>query len=585
MNEVRLNLARKWRSKNFDQIIGQDLTIRILKNSLYLGNYFPVYLFLGQRGSGKTSTARVFAAAINCHNLTQFRSEPQKNIIPCGTCESCTAMLSGKHPDFIEMDAASHTGVDNVRNIIDAASLMPILGHKKIYLIDEAHMLSKAAFNAFLKILEEPPESALFILATTDPEKIIETVKSRCFQLFFKPVASTPLESHLTQICKKETIEYEPEAIKIIVKESEGSVRDALNLLEQTRFATGSVTKEGIIKTLGHLDESSLCKLIEALLCKKSPDVLPLVEKLNIRLYSADHIWLHLVSLIRAAIWLKHDITPQTHTENHIFLVKLNKKVSLCTLMSLLERFYEKELLFSKTTDKHLFLEILFLQACQSNDMPPTSNLTPANPPLPPSSPVSDQEETVEYIIEEEEVEEEIDDDEDDANQEECCAKKIWESFLGKIDSLDDPLISSVFKQGTDAQFNNNKEKISISFPKQFSFFEEWISSNKSIWEPLFKKICGKNVSLTPLFTLEKKIEMQALVKTARSNNKTTAQEQPANNISATKKPQQLYPSQGKYTMRSNTKNTSRVDISDVQQWQKANLLLRYFPGVVSESL
>lgn len=185
MNDMRLNLARKWRSKDFGSIIGQDLSVRMLKNTLYLGNFFPVYLFSGQRGCGKTTTARVFATAVNCDVLSDFQGEPKSHTIPCGLCPSCLEMRAGKHPDFIEIDAASHTGVDNVRQIIEASSLLPLMGKKKIYLIDEAHMLSKAAFNAFLKILEDPPGSVIFILATTDPQKIIETVRSRCFSSFF----------------------------------------------------------------------------------------------------------------------------------------------------------------------------------------------------------------------------------------------------------------------------------------------------------------------------------------------------------------------------------------------------------------
>src|SRR5579863_10403001 len=151
MEAVSLNLSRKWRSQNFDQIIGQDLSVRILKNSLYLGHYFPVYLFAGQRGCGKTSTARVFAAAVNCAALSDFQKDPKKAVIPCLECPSCCAMRDGNHPDFIEIDAASHTGVDNIRSIIESSSLLPLMGRKRVYLIDEAHMLSKAAFNAALK--------------------------------------------------------------------------------------------------------------------------------------------------------------------------------------------------------------------------------------------------------------------------------------------------------------------------------------------------------------------------------------------------------------------------------------------------
>src|SRR6202789_2142037 len=223
MNTQQLNLARKWRSKDFSQIIGQDLLVRMLKNSLYLSHYFPVYLFAGQRGCGKTTTARVFAAAVNCEQLAAFQKDPKNISLPCLTCASCTAMKEGKHPDFIEIDAASHTGVDNICQIIDASSFLPLMGRKKIYLIDEAHMLSKAAFNAFLKLLEEPPVSVLFILATTDTQKIIETVRSRCFQLYFKPVETSCLVDYLKQMCAQEAIAIDQEALHMIVKETDGS--------------------------------------------------------------------------------------------------------------------------------------------------------------------------------------------------------------------------------------------------------------------------------------------------------------------------------------------------------------------------
>ncbi|HEB41719.1 MAG TPA: DNA polymerase III subunit gamma/tau, partial [Candidatus Dependentiae bacterium] len=266
MDIITLNLARKWRSQDFDHIIGQDLLIRMLKNSLYIGQYFPVYLFSGQRGCGKTTTARVFASALNCKRLAEFRKEPKNISIPCLTCDSCCAMREGKHPDFIEIDAASHTGVDNVRHIIESSSLLPLMGQKKIYLIDETHMLSKSAFNALLKILEEPPSSALFILATTNLDKIIDTVRSRCFQLFFAPVDQRPLLKHLNSICKQEGITCKTAALELIVSQTEGSVRDALNLLEQVRFSSSVVTKDAVLKVLGHIDDKQLINMLEAVL-------------------------------------------------------------------------------------------------------------------------------------------------------------------------------------------------------------------------------------------------------------------------------------------------------------------------------
>ena len=168
-----LNLTRLWRSRRFEEIIGQPLIVRMLKNSLYRDLFFPVYLFAGSKGCGKTSTARVFAAGVNCAQLPYFQKNPE-NQVPCLACQSCLAFTAGEHPDFIEIDGASHTSVDNVRSIIEASAFLPVLGRKKIYLIDEAHMLSKAACNAFLKILEEPPHSVMFILATTDAHKIID---------------------------------------------------------------------------------------------------------------------------------------------------------------------------------------------------------------------------------------------------------------------------------------------------------------------------------------------------------------------------------------------------------------------------
>lgn len=179
-----LNFARRLRPQRFSDIIGQDLFVGMLQNALFLNKFFPVYLFSGQRGCGKTTTARVFAAALNCLK----RGEAPLQDIPCLTCSSCLATKAGNHPDFIEIDAASNTGVDNVRAILESSSYLPVLGKYKIYLIDEAHMLSKAAFNAFLKLMEEPPQSVLFMLATTESYKIPETVRSRCFQLLFKPI-------------------------------------------------------------------------------------------------------------------------------------------------------------------------------------------------------------------------------------------------------------------------------------------------------------------------------------------------------------------------------------------------------------
>ena len=324
MSAVVLNLSRKWRSQDFNQIVGQDLVVRVLKNSLYLGHYFPVYLYAGQRGCGKTSTARIFAAAVNCSALPLFEKNPKNSSIPCLVCESCIAMREGNHPDFIEIDAASHTGVDNIRNIIESSSLLPTIGRKRVYLIDEAHMLSKAAFNAALKILEEPPATALFILATTNPHKIIDTVRSRCFQLFFTSISHEALKNHLTFICKQEKIIHTDNALDLIVRHTEGSARDALNLLEQVRFSSSMVNEEAVLCLLGHIDDQYIIKLIHLTMHGEVKELVQLLHSLNIDNNKAEFIWQRMIILLRSLLWIKYDVQPQ----EIIASIKLLEKTS-----------------------------------------------------------------------------------------------------------------------------------------------------------------------------------------------------------------------------------------------------------------
>ena len=307
---MHLNLARKWRSKHFDELVGQSLVVRLVKNSLYRNLIFPVYLLSGTRGCGKTSVARIFAAALNCEALDTFQKNPQTQQLPCLSCASCQAMQAMNHPDFIEIDAASHTGVDNVRSIIEAASFVPVLGRKKIYLIDEAHMLSKAAFNAFLKILEEPPVSVVFMLATTDPHKILDTVTSRCFQLFFDPIDTQAVTNHLMHICTQEGLAFEAEALSLIAQETEGSLRDALNLVERVRIAYPEITKESVIELLGKIDDERLHELLQVVLEGSVAKTLATIKKLELEKYNPVVVWKSFVEIIRLSIWVKNGVTP-----------------------------------------------------------------------------------------------------------------------------------------------------------------------------------------------------------------------------------------------------------------------------------
>jgi len=590
-DNINLNLARKWRSKNFDQIIGQELSIRMLKNSLYLNQFFPVYLFSGQRGCGKTSTARVFAAAINCKQLHTFQKEPRGNVVPCLMCSSCKAMLNGNHPDFIEIDAASHTGVDNVRQIIEASSFLPLVGSKKIYLIDEAHMLSKAAFNAFLKILEEPPPSVIFILATTNPQKIIETVRSRCFQLFFRPVTFDPLVGHLKKICVAEKISFDDDGLSIIVKESQGSVRDSINILEQVRFSASCISKESVHKILGHIDNERLIQLFAHIFTKGPQKVLTFIKELKFESFSAEYFWHKMIELLRVAIWVKHGVDPSWSVDNLVLLKKIVRGCSIISLNEAMQLFYDNESVFLKTTAKHSLLEMILIQISQKNsddNVPDKSGASAA-----PEAVASVEEDEFEDEEEEEEVEE-IEEVQAVAKKEEALAdkkkpkEKGWHSFLSLLDTLNDPLLSSIFKNGKFVSFNKETGDLAIEYLRQFSFFKDSFEETKSSWLPLMQQNFSQNVQFKPLFEGEGPVKVSAKSRVSAQKIEATTSNKSNNSTSSYQKaPQNLYRA-SRNNVKSNKASVFEqkgklVDVSDVATWKKANALLKYFSGSVRE--
>ena len=260
MLNIHKPFHQKYRPLNLDELVGQEFISITLKQALISQKIAPAYLFNGPRGTGKTSSARIFAKSLNCLSSKQ----PTPN--PCGKCELCIQIAEGNALDIIEIDAASNTGVENIREIIDRARFAPTQARWKVYVIDECHMLSTAASNALLKTIEEPPERVVFILATTNPERVINTIQSRCQKFDFKRISSNTIFNNLSAIANKESIKFEDQALKLIAKRSNGGMRDAQSLLDQLSLLPNGVTTKNVRSLLGEVSENDLTDLINALI-------------------------------------------------------------------------------------------------------------------------------------------------------------------------------------------------------------------------------------------------------------------------------------------------------------------------------
>ncbi|MDH4124306.1 MAG: DNA polymerase III subunit gamma/tau [Gammaproteobacteria bacterium] len=269
-----LVLARKWRPKDFSDTVGQDHVLRALTNALESGRLHHAYLFAGTRGVGKTTIARVLAKALNC--------ETGITAAPCGKCSACREIDEGRFVDLIEVDAASRTKVDDTRDLLDNVQYAPARGRFKVYLIDEVHMLSKSSFNALLKTLEEPPPHVKFLLATTDPQKLPITVLSRCLQFNLTRLTPRLIQERLANICIAENVEFEPAALALVARAADGSLRDALSLLDQAiAYCGGKVAGMPVAKMLGTIDRNHVAKLINLLAADDAAGVISALAEID----------------------------------------------------------------------------------------------------------------------------------------------------------------------------------------------------------------------------------------------------------------------------------------------------------------
>lgn len=338
-------LYRRFRPKTFNEIIGQDHITTILKNQILLSRLSHAYLFTGTRGTGKTSLAKVFARAINCLNPHDAE--------PCNECENCLEALGGKAVDIIELDAASNNSVDNIRELRDKAIYLPTKLKYKVYIIDEVHMLSKGAFNALLKILEEPPKHLIFILATTEPERIPKTIISRVQRFDFKRIDEDLIAKNLSRVLDIIGKKYEDDAVRIVARAGAGSMRDALSMLESTISYSDTLTKDSVLKALGLLDESYTTSIVEAIFTRNLEKYYLSLDKLF--LDGKDEAMI-IDGIIKALREILYDKVNKTHKYNFSFDIKLMDIINAIDIyMDYLER-----MKFVK--EKRIFVEMAGLK-------------------------------------------------------------------------------------------------------------------------------------------------------------------------------------------------------------------------------
>lgn len=291
-------IARKWRPKNFDQLVGQSHISTTLQNALKNGRLPHALLFTGPRGTGKTSSARILAKSLRCPNAVNF--------VPCNQCQICEDVSQGRSIDVIEIDGASNNGVDAIRELRDTVGYMPSSGKYKVYIIDEVHMLSTSAFNALLKTLEEPPEHVVFIMATTEVHKIPQTILSRCQRFDFRRISTRQITEQLKMICEADGVQAEEEALWVIARQGDGSMRDSQSLLDQViTFANGPLKRATVVEILGLTDHALLYATLSALAQREPTQILPILSKVALAGYEPSLFAQDLMENLRHLLFVK----------------------------------------------------------------------------------------------------------------------------------------------------------------------------------------------------------------------------------------------------------------------------------------
>lgn len=352
---AKLALYQKYRSTTFDEVVGQEYVVRSIQNAVRENRIGHAYLFCGPRGTGKTTMARILAKAVNCTDRDQA---------PCGKCNNCLAAMNGTHPDIVEINAANETHVEDIRELIDRSQLAPMMGKHKIYIIDEVHQLSSAASSALLKTLEEPPENVIFVLATTDPQKLLPTIISRCQRFDFTKITKDQIRDHLLEIAEKENIRMESEAAEMIAELSEGGMRDALSIMDQcAAYTADDISMEAIDRIYGLTSSDEKVDLLCDMFDQKIPEVLARIENYKQRGIDLSRFTDALINVLKETVIYKttkrEDLLKIIHAEQAI---RIFEHADLDVCMSTADMFLKTKERFRFSSDAATVFEITCLK-------------------------------------------------------------------------------------------------------------------------------------------------------------------------------------------------------------------------------
>ncbi|OGI09509.1 MAG: DNA polymerase III, subunit gamma and tau [Candidatus Margulisbacteria bacterium GWF2_35_9] len=507
-----LTLYRKYRPQTFSETVEQLAVIKTLQNAIVHDRKAHAYIFAGPRGTGKTSLARIFAKAVNCTNQKKDSAEP------CNTCENCIAITNGNHMDVMEVDAASNTSVDNVRELIEKVSYLPAMAKYKLYIIDETHMLSNSAFNALLKTLEEPPAHVVFILATTDPHKIPVTIQSRCQRLDLTKISQEAIVAHLQNILSKEKIKISDEAVKMIAKYSGGHMRDALSICDQVlAFSDGTIELSHVLDIVGTANMDDIAQLLELITSGKIKEYFEKIESLFFKGLDPLRFVTDVIEFYRNILLMKLNLNSMVLLTDSVksSLMKIDKKYNKEQISDILKklsfsiqdiRYMENSMVYVET----LLLDVLvpWTEEQKMAGSPIENSVKQATPSAikvkekiePPKVTVEKEVEVVKENtappITKPEPEIEYGEAEDMGNMDFVTVKHHWPKVLGQLKVKSKMKLRALISEGMPIKFQDNTIIFGFKKGHEFHYNKMTEEENLTVMNTIIREVFHNKASI-----------------------------------------------------------------------------------------